>query len=168
MKLFEVKKKKPYGSFAGVNFDKETTDAVSKYIKENKIPEGLRANKMHTTLLYSKKHLPDYEPTGKLEKNWVGKFSGFEIFESSSDIGGETTNCLVLRFTCPELSARHKKLMKEHDAQYDFPVYKPHLTLSYSVKELDPSKLPKFDKDLVITEEYGEDLQDDWTQCKKS
>ena len=168
MKLNEVKKKTPDGSFAGVKFDKETTDAVLAFIKENNIPEGLRASQMHATLLYSKKYLPDYESAGKLEKPLVGKFSGFEIFESSSDIDGKKTNCLVLRFNCPKLSARHKSLMKEHEATYDYDTYKPHVTLTYNAGQLDPDKLPKFDKDLVITEEYGEDLNDDWTQCKKS
>jgi len=156
MKLNEVKKI-PDGTFAGVKFDDKTTRAISAYIKANNIPEGLRASKMHATLLYSKKYLPDYEPAGKLENPLVGKFSGFEIFKSTSD-EGESTNCLVLRFTCKALSSRHVSLMKEHEATYDYDEYKPHVTLTYNAGELDPDTLPSFDMDLVIIEEYSQDL----------
>ena len=169
MKLDEVKKKTPDGTFAGVNFDKSTTDAVLKYIKENDIPHGLRGHEMHATLLYSKKYLPDYEPAGKLKKPLVGTFSGFEIFESSKDDDtGKKKNCLVMRFICESLSQRHLSLMKEHGATYDYDEYKPHLTMSYDAGDFDPDKLPSYNKDLIIIEEYGSDLQDDWTACKDS
>lgn len=159
MKLTEIKKT-PNGSYAAVKLDKSTTDSVLDYIKENNIPNGLRADKMHATLLYSRKHLPDYTPAGKMEKPFVGTFSGFEIFESSSDDSEEKTNCLVLRFICESLSKRHKYLMKEHGATYDYDEYKPHITLSYDVGDVDPDQLPSFNKDIIITEEFGEDLDD--------
>lgn len=159
MKLNEIKKI-PKGTYAAVDFDKSTTDAVIEYIKEHKIPNGLRAGKMHTTLLYSRKYLPDYVPAGKIKKPYVGRFSGFEIFKSSSDDDDKSTNCLVLRFICESLSKRHKDLMKEHGATYDYDEYKPHITLSYDVGELDPDQLPSFVQDIIITKEYGEELND--------
>ena len=50
--------------------------------------------------------------------------------------------------------------MKEHGATYDYDEYKPHITLSYDVDDLDPDQLPSFDKDIIITEETGSDLDD--------
>ncbi len=153
MKLNEVAKTTPKGSYAAVNFDTSTTDAVLDFIKENKIPNGLRANKMHATLLYSRKYFSNYKPVGKMEKPFVSKFSSFDIFESQNG-----DKCLVLRFICESLTKRHKDLMKEHGATYDYDEYKPHITLSYDVGDLDPDKLPKFEKDIIITEETGSNL----------
>ena len=55
------------GSYAGVRFDKETNRALHKYMKENKIPNAIRPDKLHTTVLYSRKYLPNYKPAGKIE-----------------------------------------------------------------------------------------------------
>lgn len=163
MKLNELKDNKtPDGTYAGMRFSKDTTGSITGYVHKNRIPNVLRANKMHVTLLYSKKYLPDYKPQGKLETPLVGKATGWEIFKSSPEKNEEPKNCLVLRFECDELVNRHKELMDTHDAMYDFDEYKPHLTVSYDVGDLDPSDLPLFDKELIMEEEYGEDLNNDW------
>lgn len=163
MKISEVKKR-PDGTYAGLKFCKETTGALTGYVHRNRIPNVLPAKKMHVTLLYSRKHLPDFKARGELETPLVGKPIGFEIFESSPDKDQNTTNCLVLRFECPELVERHNELMDGHDATFDYDEYKPHLTVSYDVGDLNPKLLPKFDKDLIMTEEYGQDLDLSWAE----
>lgn len=72
---------------------------------------------------------------------------------------------LVLLIECEELHNRHEFLMKEHDASYDYPTYKPHITLSYDAGEVDLDKLTDLTslKDLEITTEYGEDLKQNWS-----
>lgn len=153
------------GTYAAVKFDKKTTDALKKYMVDNDIPNPLRREKMHTTLLYSRKYCPDYEPLGKIDPPWIGEPLEFEVWKSKPKDGGEGSNCLVLRFKCEQLDKRHEKLMKELDATYDFPDYKTHITLSYDIGDMDWKDLPdikKYLSEIVIVEEYGEDLDLDW------
>lgn len=164
MKVIEIieEKKTPDGTFAGVRFDEETKKALDEFIKDNDIPNPIDLNKVHSTLLYSKKYLPDYKAAGKLDEPWEGEFKHFSIFGSTPEDGGEASKCLVMEYSCPEQTARFDELMEKHKATYDFDEYKPHVTLSYDVGGLDEKKLPKFKKGLRIVEEYQEDLSLDW------
>jgi hypothetical protein len=162
--IIKEEKKEEKGTYAGVHFDKTTLNAIKKFIEDNDIPKPVPANKLHTTLLYSRKYLPEYKPAGKLEEPMIGKPSGFEKWPSQPDDEGNVAMCLVLRYDCPELVDRHKSLMEEHDATYDFDEYKPHITLSYDVGDLQCKNIPTFDGEIKIVEEYGEDLDLDWAK----
>lgn len=165
MKLTEIiEEKTQKGTYAGVRLSDKTTDAIKKFIKDNNIPNPIKPEKMHTTLLNSRKYLPDYKPEGEYEEMLIGKPSGFEKWPSQPDDDGKVAMCLVLKYSCPDLSKRHKDLMKEHEATYDFPDYKPHVTLSYDVSSLQCKDLPKFEESIEIVEEYVEDLNLDWAK----
>lgn len=155
MKIEELmEKQEPNGTYAAVTFNGKTIDNIEKFIKDNNIPNPIDSNELHCTLLYSRKHLPDYKAYGTLSENMVGKFKEFELWPS----GSEGKKCLVATFTCKALSERHEELMKEHGATYDYDEYKPHTTLSYDVGDLDLEDVPKFEHDIVIVKEYSEDL----------
>jgi len=160
MKLTEITEssKDPEGTYAGVKFCDDTKKAIKTFMEENEIPNPIESDKMHSTLLYSRNYLPDYKPTGKLDEAWTGEVKHFSIFPNNPKNGGDNTNCLVLEYTCKEQSKRFDELMDAHDATYDFDEYKPHVTLSYSVGDLDHKKLPKFKNPLKIVEEYSENL----------
>lgn len=166
MKLEELQesKKPKKGTYAGVNFSDATIKAVHQYAVDNKIPKALKPEKYHTTVLYSRKYLPNYKPAGTFEKPLVGKFTGFDIWKSSPDKNEDPTNCLVMEFDCPELTKRHNDLMDEHDATYDFDEYKTHITLSYDVGDLTVDSLPKFKDNIDIVSEYHEDLNLNWAE----
>lgn len=171
MKLEEVlfEKQEQKGTYAAVKFSKNTTKAIKDYIDENKIPTAVRSDRLHTTLLYSRTYCPDYTAQGKITPAWVGHPLEFEVWKTNGDGDKPQSNCLVLRYECKELEARHKLLMKEHNASYDFPDYKPHITFSYDIGDLDPDSLPdvtKFLGNIEIVEEYGEDLDLDWGKTK--
>lgn len=170
MKVTELlEKKEPEetrGTYAAVNFSKETTDAIKQYMKDNDIPNALAEDKIHTTVLYSRKYCPDYKPLGKIDPPWVGKATNFDVWKTRPKDGGEGSNCLVLQFKCEELNERHEKLMKEHEATYGFPDYKTHISFSYDIGDMDWKKLPKFEGKITIVEEYGEDLDLDWAKNK--
>lgn len=161
MKLDEINKPKTdeTGSYAGVRFSTTTTKALEQYIEDNKIPNPLDAEHFHTTLLYSRKFLPDYEPAGKYKVPFVGTPKILEVWPSQPDENGKVKNCLVLTYDCPKLYQRHHKLMNQHGATYDFDEYKPHVTLSYDIGDFKIDKLSEFEEDLEIVEEYGEDLK---------
>ncbi len=154
------------GSYAAVTFSDATVKRLVKFCADNNIPKALKPHKYHTTLLYSKKHLPDYEAQGKLKKPWIGTPARFDVWDTQpKKDGGETTRCLVLVYKCKALEDRHNELMDEHGATYDFDQYHSHITLSYDIGSLKIKGLT--DKigdigDIEIVNEYGEDLNLDW------
>ena len=138
--LLEAKKQEQKqnnkGTYAGVRFDEDTTKRIRTFIEENEIPNGVPNNKLHTTLLYSRKYLPDYKAAGQYDDPLVGEPTEFDVWESQPDDKGETSNCLVLQYECDPLSERHKSLMDEHGATFDYDEYRPHVTLSYNIGDM--------------------------------
>lgn len=159
--LFEKKSEKP-GTYAGVHFSPETVRSIQDFMKEHSVPHPVDDDKLHTTVLYSRKHCPNFEARGDIKPPIFGEAEEFAIWPSRSG-----TNCLVLKYKCPDLVARHKALMDEHNATYDFPEYVPHVTFSYDSGDLDVATLNteralKSLAKLEIVNEYGEDLNEDW------
>lgn len=153
------------GTYAGTYFDVDTVKAISDYVTNNKIPKPVNLSKLHTTLLYSRKYLPDYKAVGKYDTPMVGTPLELVVWKTKGDDGSEPANCLVMKYDCPELVKRHNELMKTHGATFDYDEYNPHVTLSYDIGDMDITTLPdivKAVKRIVITEEYGEDLRLDW------
>lgn len=148
------------GTYAAVKFDTATNKAIHQYIHDTMLPNAVRPDQLHTTLLYSRKHLPNYKPMGMLMLALFGTTFEFDVWQSST---GE--RCLVLKYTCDALVERHKYLMDTHEATYDFPNYTPHITFSYDIGNMDISTLPDVNAYLsavVIIEEWSEDLNLDW------
>ena len=169
MKIADVlEEKHQIGTYAGVHFSEKTKNEIHEYMQLNHIPNELSPSKLHTTLLYSRKYLPDYKAVGKYDKPMIGIPGNFDIWKSNGE-DGEPTNCLIVEFECEELNERHDNLMKEHKATYDYPKYKTHITLSYDCGELDPKKLMPFKKivkKIEIVEEYQEILDLNWAKNK--
>ena len=168
MKLYDVMEKEETeekGTYAGVRFCYDTVSRIKAYIEENEIAQPVPDEKLHTTLLYSRKFLPDYTPQGEIDPPLVGKGTKFDVWESQPNENGEKSNCLVMEYDCPELTERHESLMKEHGGTFDFDEYKPHVTLSYNIGDMDASKLNPADiGDLNLVTEYGEDLNMNWAK----
>lgn len=154
----------PDGTYAGARFSAVSKDAIKSYIDKNNIPNSPNLDSLHTTILYSRKFLPEFKAKGPYDPSIKATPTGFESWPSQPDENGHRKNCLVLTFDAPDLVNRHESLMKTHDAAYDFDEYKPHVTLSYDVGDRDPTKLPEFTEELEMTEEYGEDLNTDWAR----
>jgi len=170
MKLNEIKTKKP-GTYAAVSFGDKTIDTLQEFIKTHNIPNKVAPTKMHCTLLFSRKHLPNYEPLGDLDPPLEGKPGKFEVWPSQPDENGDKANCLVLNFECPDLVDRHLFLMDEHKATHDYDEYKTHVTLSYDIGDMKIDKLPAgadvVDK-IDIVKEYGSDLDLNWANKSTS
>ena len=165
--LTERRKNTKRGSYAGVEASKETKEKVLKYLADNKIPTPIKSEKLHVTLLYSRKYLPNYRAAGKLDEPYTCKAADFTVWKTSpEDPNEEKTNCLIVKLKCPALIKRHKDLMKEHGATFDYDEYAPHITFSYDIGDLDVSKLPKIDFDLEFVKEYQEDLNLNWAKTK--
>lgn len=163
MKLQDISKtvddnQKESGTYAGIRFSKKTVDALLAFAKEHKIPKLESGDELHTTLLYSRKHLPNYKPAGKYDQPMIGTAIEWDVWKSQPKEDGSTKNILVLVYSCPELYQHHHKLMAQHGATYDFDNYQPHVSLSYDVGDFDFKKLPAFEDELEIVSEYYEEL----------
>jgi hypothetical protein len=166
MNLRELKEEDPTkGTYAAVKLSKNSTRALKEYIEQNNIPNPLRSDKMHITLLFSRRYCPNYEPRGRIDPPILAKAKNWDVFMTRPP-EGEPTRCLVLKIKSPELFQRHLDLMNEHNATYDFLLYQPHVSLSYDIGDLDVFALPPYEGPLEIVEEYGEDLDLNWSADK--
>lgn len=167
MKLADLKEGSSRGTYAGVRFDTNTQTRIDKYMKKNNIPNRVPTNKLHTTVLYSRKFLPNYKPIGKLVPPLIGHPKKLVIWKTNPPAGGPSTNCLILIFDCKELVKRHKQLMKEHSATYDYDEYVPHITLSYDIEDItnvDDLQDCKTIGNIMIVEEYAQELDLNWAE----
>lgn len=85
----------------------------------------LDASDMHVTVTYSKRPV-DWFAMGEAydyEKELVVRPGGARAVERFGD-------AVVLRFLCEAIQWRHDRMV-EAGASYDFPEYKPHVTLGY-------------------------------------
>lgn len=161
MKLNELKQEKT-GTYAGVKYSDKTNKLINDYIKENKIPNP--TDKIHTTVLYSEKYLPDFTSQGKIDPPYIVTPGNFVIWETQPDEDGETSNCLVLKVECKQLAKRHKEIIEEHGAVDRHKEFKPHITLSYDAGDIDIKKLPKLKGELEVVNEYHQDIDENWAK----
>lgn len=147
------------GTFAGVHFTAQDAQRLEQFANDNQIPNPNPASKMHVTLLFSTTPVPDYKPYGSYGSGLTATPKGVKIW------GDDEEKVLVVTLDCPKLVKRHKDLMKKHpEATWDHDGYIPHVTLSYDVGDFDPSILNvKEIGQLRIIEEYGDDIDPDWT-----
>jgi len=149
------------GTYAGLKFSEDTVNRLINYAQNNDVPNILSEDEFHSTLLYSRKFLPEYKPKGMLDTSSLATPEKVEIWESPANaFKDKATRCLVLKYNCNEQVDRFNQLMDEHDATYDYDEYKPHTTLSYDVGDLqveDFSAVEEIGK-LEIVEEYVEEL----------
>lgn len=156
MKLNELyREKKPM--YVGVKLDGNSLAELAKLNQgvENKVSKG----EMHITVAYSRKPI-SLSALGALEPPASVKAKHYSIFKTQT---GE--NCLVLEVESPTLTARHREIIDDYGASYDFPEYKPHITLSYDCGiGFDIKKLPPVDTipELFANLEYAMELDLEW------
>ena len=154
------------GTYAGLRFNQESLKSLKEFLDNNTIPNKVPEEKLHVTLLYSRKHIPNFKADGELLEPIICEPQEFTVWETNGE-HKEKTRCLILKLLSPRLVERHIKLMKDHpQATFDYPEYSPHLTLSYDigstdVSGLDINSLPS----LVLSYEYQENLKTDWASA---
>jgi hypothetical protein len=165
MKLNDLTKAFTQGTYAGVNFSAKTLETLRQFGIENEIPNRLQTRKLHTTLLYSRKYLPNYQPAGAIDPPLVATFKAWDVFltRPTTD-GAESKRALVMKLDCFPLWQRHIDLMNEHQATYDYLEYVPHISLSYDIDDFDYFALPKFEGEIEIVNEYMNTLDLDWAE----
>lgn len=149
------------GTFVAVRFHEETVAKLIGFGVANAIPNLIDPAEYHSTVVYSRKHLPNVPERRVLTPSWIARPIGFDVFSTRN--GDMSTNCLVLKLDCPEMIGRHNYLRKWEGASHDFPTYNPHITFSYDIGDYDLSKLPRIDvalPEILIVQEYCKELKD--------
>ncbi len=156
--------KKPAGTYVGVRISEKSKDALISASKKMEVPNKIDKDKMHITLIYSRKHLPEFEAEGKFKEPKIVSVDKLKIFPTQEGDG----KVLVVVLDAPALVKRNKEIMKEEGATSDFPKYTPHITLSYDVGDFDIKNKNIIDHmtnlELEVVEEYSQDLELDWVK----
>lgn len=131
----------------------ENADQLIEWAKKQGFPTTLGAGEIHATIAYSKK--PIKWPEARDDRLTVVSKSDRAVMPLGD--GG----AVVLRFSNDSLRARWQELL-DQGASYDFPDYKPHVTISWKADGVDVSKLSPFEGDLVFGPEILREIDEDW------
>lgn len=146
------------GTYAGMRPNLPTAEALAEYMNIYNIPNSVPQDKLHTTILYSRKECPDFVPLGRFSPAYIAKPLKLEVWKTRDE-----KHALVLKLDCPQMIARHNELMTAHGATYDYDSYIPHTTLSYDVGgefKVEALQMPQFA--LMFNVEYAEPLNFGW------
>src|ERR1035437_10918035 len=94
------------GTYAAVKPSKEDGKKIKEFMDKYNIPNQEPVSDLHSTLLYSIKHLPNYKPDNTLSHD--AKVHSLEVWPTKSG-----KNCLVAKLHAPSLCDRHEHLMDE-------------------------------------------------------
>lgn len=138
-----------YGTFAAVKPSASTMEEIIKWCKANNIQNPIAPNDLHCTLAFSKvpaptlkDHIFDLPITAKITK--------ISLF-------GDNHNCLVLELDSPALHAQHELIHDQYNLHYDWPDYKPHISVTYDFVGEMPTDVPTFP--IVFDRAYVEPLE---------
>ena len=144
------------GLYVAAFFDEESNNKLAEYMRVNNIPEPVNTASLHTTIVYSKVPVPNFEPNHSVDIDVDTTHATFECWEMRNG-----ARCLVLKYFSPYLHFRFQEAMQD-GAMYDFDEYKPHVSLSYEMPaDFDVSTLPPLGFPLKIVGEYSEPLIQD-------
>ncbi|WVX87492.1 RNA ligase [Vibrio phage EniLVp02] len=111
---------------------------------------------LHCTLAYSTRRFPH---TVQPEKTYAAVATHIEHWTTR---GGNKT-AVVLLLKSKDLDERHEEFIQA-GALYDFPDYRPHITLAYYRDDTPPPAISFEPFALVLNGEYHEDLDVDRTK----
>jgi hypothetical protein len=139
------------GIYVAVKFKQETLDAIQAFQDQNKIPNPVAQEDLHSTIVYSRNKI-DWKPEDNLNLRVNTDASILEVWDTR---GG--SRCLVWHYYSPFQHRRFEAAMAK-GATYDFPEYKCHITLSYDIGDFDADAINKPDFPILLDHEYVEVL----------
>lgn len=151
----KYKMKHPNGTYVCAQLSPKNKQELSDWVKEHNIPNPADPDQYHTTITYSRKGIPDVE-NHKFDSEYQATPLEWKIFPTQSG-----TKCLVLAVKSDSLDHLHHTIQNTYGAQYDFPDYIPHITVSYDYTGSIPKDLPKLN--LKYNKIKVEPLDEDYT-----
>jgi hypothetical protein len=126
-------------------------DDLIAWAKANGFKDIESPNEMHVTVAFSRRHI-DWDTVGN-SCDTVAIPPGQDQ-RSVQELGAE--GAVVLRFESTQLQQRWKQIYND-GASWDYPSYKPHVTITYNGRGLDLSKILPYRGPLVFgPEEFAE------------
>lgn len=153
------------GTYSACLYKQPSLDLLNAWAKINVIPNLIKKQSIHSTIIYSKTKVEDRFQKSFNEKEldilaWKFKPLKLDMFSSSS--GSKDKNVLVMLLNAPELEEIHNNLVF-NGASHDFDEYQPHITLSYDVPErFDWRSLKMPSIYLIPNKIYFEPLDIEW------
>lgn len=150
----------PNGTYVSVELEAASKKELDKWVTDNKIPNAADPDQYHTTVIYSRKGVPDvknYDLNLPIEAH----ISGWKIFPTQNG-----KKCLVAIIDSPELEKHHKTIRSKFGATHDYPDYHPHVTVSYDYTGSAPDTTPKMK--LLFSKAEIKPLDPDFVPPKKN
>lgn len=148
MKSFETylketeEKEMNEGTYAELGLSEKSRERVYGWLKDYGIKNLTEPSTYHCTVVFSRKSIPElysFHP----EMPILAEIKGYHIFPTQNG-----KKCLVLDIDNPSIQAIHKQA-EDLGATWDFPEYKPHITISLDYDGDMPKDFPPFKVMLV-------------------
>lgn len=126
------------GTYAFLGLSQKSRERIHSWLEDRGFENLVNPDEYHTTVVYSHKYIPGlatYNPPMPI----LAEVKGWHVFPSQSG-----SNCLVLDVD-DDLIQRIHSAAAEMGATWDFPEFKPHITVSnnYPYAEI-PEEYPNF------------------------
>lgn len=146
------------GTYICAKFTEDTLDRIQEVQKKLGLLNPVKREDLHSTICFSRVYVPFIASN---ENEFVSKTGHLEIFETNDG------PALVLCLDSDYLKHRHE-LSNILGATYDYPDYKPHITLSYNLgsQYIDLERNNPIEIEIISSKEVVEDLDLDWTKDK--
>jgi len=153
--MINDKNNKTFGIYSKVVYTDADNQRIADYIKKHNFPNPVATNDIHTTLVYSRKPFQWKPNLGNSDNTPIATASTYqlEVFES------DTGNYLVALVHSEYLVKRWVEAI-DNGATWDYPEYRPHITLATDIGDFDISDIPDPVFDLQIVKEVVEQLKD--------
>lgn len=109
---------------------------------------------LHCTIAYSKK---EFKP--ELNSNEIEIMYDEDIYPYLEPLGDD--GCIVMKFKSKEMTERWQDCI-DRGATYDYEKYIPHITIAINEKDLDLKSIRKPDFNIILSDEYTEELDLNW------
>lgn len=132
---------------------------ILAWAKEQGFTSLLPASKLHVTLAFSRQPVDWMKIDASWSETLELPLGGPRMVEQF----GEAT---VLLFASSELAWRHEEF-ESIGASWDFPSYRPHITLTYGGAPEDLAKIEPYRGRIVLGPEVFEEVDEDWANKVK-
>lgn len=145
------------GTYAKLVPTNKTRDRISEILGQLCI-EATPADKLHTTIIYSRNQCPYAESLSPMFPI-SAKATGFALFGDNPE-----SKCLVMLLDCVEAEELHF-LCRENGASHDYNEYEPHITLSYGYTRdhVPGDELLEYFNHIEFDKFIVEPLEEDWS-----
>lgn len=149
------------GTYVGLRVLQPANERLYQHCLDNgiEVKKSMFDRRLHVTVLYSRKYCPNIVVPDPNVTHYNARFLSYDVFTTQNG-----KYALVMKLSAPGVTARHRKLMAEHGATYDYPEYLPHITLSYDYDMPRAVGITPFPHNIILSEEYVEDLNLDWSE----